>query len=377
MKHSIIVLILSLVACGSAGPESKTNNSKGGSNEGGSNGDGGIGGEDLEGTAGAGGEASGGVAGTTPEGGSPATGGKQGGSGGGRSGGSPNTGGVQLTGGTSSQGGNGGSSPGTGGTPTVTGGTSGGTGGNGTGGTSSTGGTGGTPTACTHPAVVKDCKVIRGYGTAPLCLVPAGCYTMGEQPGAICSNPLDWRPRQERVRSLLVEQVEGGGPVPSGWSGWNAAAYRCNEKTKPTGLESCYTCDLATKKCKQNRPNISECSGFRLLTEAEWEYAYRAGTTGQKFDGKELTHCSDGSGYPPPLVDENAWGLIGMHGRDSKGFGTAEWVNELFFSEVGGGPGEYTLKGGGGRAAWRGYPGMMYTPGTSGGKTRCVVNHWL
>jgi sulfatase modifying factor 1 len=58
---------------------------------------------------------------------------------------------------------------------------------------------------------------------------------------------------------------------------------------------------------------------FRLPTEAEWEYACRAGSTGSYSVGEQLTHSManyDGrSPKPAASFPANAWGLYDMHGN--------------------------------------------------------------
>jgi len=71
-------------------------------------------------------------------------------------------------------------------------------------------------------------------------------------------------------------------------------------------------------------------AGFRLPTEAQWEYAARAGTTGD-FGGTgvldEMGWYSENAGHrthPVALKFANAWGLYDMHGN------VLEWVHDRY-----------------------------------------------
>ena len=74
---------------------------------------------------------------------------------------------------------------------------------------------------------------------------------------------------------------------------------------------------------------------YRLPTEAEWEYACRAGTTtpfafGDRLTPKQARFAADGGPAEPELpgkvgqTEANAWGLFDMHGN------VAEWCQDYY-----------------------------------------------
>jgi len=67
------------------------------------------------------------------------------------------------------------------------------------------------------------------------------------------------------------------------------------------------------------RLNASNEGHFRLPTEAEWEYACRAGSTGSYSFGEHLSasvaNCDGRAPKPVASFPANAWGLYDMHGN--------------------------------------------------------------
>lgn len=92
---------------------------------------------------------------------------------------------------------------------------------------------------------------------------------------------------------------------PVGSTSWNDARKFCQR-----------LCDLPKEKIAGRV--------YRLPSEAEWEYACRAGTTTRYYFGQDDTHMDDyawsrrntlGSTRPVGLKRPNAWGLYDMHGN--------------------------------------------------------------
>jgi formylglycine-generating enzyme required for sulfatase activity len=114
---------------------------------------------------------------------------------------------------------------------------------------------------------------------------------------------------------------------------------------------------------------------YRLPSEAEWEYAARAGTTGPPASLDEVAWYADNSGdetHPVGTKKPNAWGLYDMLGN------VREWVEDVFTrNSYGGAPGAVgqgaagqvlQQPGRGGRGGFKGGP--KGGPGGRGGQMR-------
>ncbi len=93
----------------------------------------------------------------------------------------------------------------------------------------------------------------------------------------------------------------------------------------------------ATKFCEEMTKRLPEGLTASLPTEAQWEYACRAGTKtaysyGNKADPTKM-NCESGS-TPVKSYPANAWGLYDMHGN------VYEWVRDIYVESY---SGEYGL----------------------------------
>ena len=135
---------------------------------------------------------------------------------------------------------------------------------------------------------------------------------------------------------------------------WHEAAKYCNALSKLTGLQQCYSCVFSGLMpfCQPvlgyKNGKIFDCPGYRLPTEAEWEYAYRANTPTGTYVG-DLVECSYTSGpyastiswnrytsqnktWPVGLRTPNKWKLYDMAGN------VYEWCHDWYVADLGSSP---------------------------------------
>lgn len=105
-----------------------------------------------------------------------------------------------------------------------------------------------------------------------------------------------------------------GSDLPVEQVSWFDAVAFCNALSRAVGLEEAYLIRGTDVRWKG-----LDCPGWRLPTEAEWEYACRAGTTGARYGNLDAIawHSGNAGGQTHPVRQKapNAWGLCDMLGN--------------------------------------------------------------
>lgn len=231
---------------------------------------------------------------------------------------------------------------------------------------------------CRHVEVKEDCR--DGW-----CRIPAGCFVMGPAEDEYGAPSDEYQVSVVLTRPFEIQQTEftkaqwdeiglpepsdialdEGTPCvdascPAGNISWYSALLVANKLSEVKGLPACYEvsececfegaeCALGdTLKCAHAVETAEDpyaCQGYRLPTEAEWEYSARAGTQTAFYNGDitsypgllEYCHddanleriawyCKNANGAMPVRGREpNAWGLYDMLGN------VKEWTSDPFY----------------------------------------------
>ncbi|MFC8191451.1 formylglycine-generating enzyme family protein [Cellulomonas sp. NPDC057328] len=157
--------------------------------------------------------------------------------------------------------------------------------------------------------------------------VPVGAFRIGAAP--VTSGQL----------AGLRDDAATDPALPAVGASWWDAVRLCNALSVRDGLPPCYDVDEAREHVAWDRG----ADGYRLPTEAEWEHACRAGTTGPRYGDLDAIAWYRGTSgerlHPVGTKQPNAWGL-----HDTLGL-VWEWCWDLYDPEV---YGSYRVLRGGG-----------------------------
>ncbi len=172
-------------------------------------------------------------------------------------------------------------------------------------------------------------------------LIPGGTFQMGDPKGKNDARPV----HTVKVDSFYMDATEvtqksfqaltglnpsrfrdKKGPVER--VRWTDAAIYCNARSRKEGLKPCY--DPKTWKCDFS------ANGYRLPTEAEWEFAARGNTTTDRFFDKQGGNInqyawhrknSRDKVHPVGRKKPNPFGLYDIYGN------VMEWCNDFYDPE--------------------------------------------
>ncbi|MBM4034246.1 MAG: formylglycine-generating enzyme family protein [Planctomycetes bacterium] len=195
-----------------------------------------------------------------------------------------------------------------------------------------------TPRKASAPTI----EAITTKSGIEMVLVPAGEFVMGDPGGEEDERPA----RKVQVSAFYMDKFEVTqkaykalmGKSPAKFEGddrpverpsWLYAIRYCNMRSLREGLKPCYNLD--TQACD------FAADGYRLPTEAEWEYACRAGTTTRYSYGNNEAELGDhgwfkgnagGATHPVGQKKPNPWGIHDMHGN------VAEWCHDAYAEDA-------------------------------------------
>ena len=170
--------------------------------------------------------------------------------------------------------------------------------------------------------------------------LPGGEFLMGSAKG----NPDEAPPHKVTVSAFLIDKFEVTQemfakvqlPNPSHWQDspkkpverlrWRDAKQYCNERSLLEKLKPCYDEKTPDFDCDY------AANGYRLPTEAEWEYACRAGAEtsydfGEADKLRQYAWFADNAAektHPVGQKKPNPWGIFDLYGN------VAEWCEDVY-----------------------------------------------
>jgi formylglycine-generating enzyme required for sulfatase activity len=197
-------------------------------------------------------------------------------------------------------------------------------------------------TSCWQPSAPTETAPITEFRTASgveMVSLPGGEFKMGSE-----GNSDETPAHVVKLTAFAIDKFEvtqemfakAQLPNPSRWSDnpkkpvervrWRDAKQYCNERSLLEGLKPCYDEKSAEWECN------FDANGYRLPTEAEWEYACRAGAEGAFDFGqadklKQFAWIAENAEEKTHVIGQkkpNRFGIHDMYGNVS------EWCEDVY-----------------------------------------------
>lgn len=190
-----------------------------------------------------------------------------------------------------------------------------------------------------EPAAASGAVEFATASGVPMVYLPGGRFTMGSSEGNADEAP----PHDVSISALAIDKfpvtqemyVKVQLPNPSHWQGarlpiervrWRDAQRYCNERSLLENLQPCYDEKTPDWNCDFS------ANGYRLPTEAEWEYAARAGSqTPYDFGSADklrqyawFAENAERRTHPVGQKKPNRWGLYDLYGNVS------QWCQDVY-----------------------------------------------